>query len=87
MKPLSNDSMFGLNLACAYLGTVLPVTAITVDGPADGAAYLYAFIGNDGPAVSAQWESGSYSWGRVGKRPFTTQQGFVNAVMRATARP
>ena len=87
MKPISNDSMTGVTIAYAYVASVLPDSAIIRDNDGAGTAYLYAFLGNDGPALSAQWESGSYSWGRVGKRPFTTQQGFVNAVMRATSRP
>ena len=87
MKALANGTMTGLDIARAYVRSVLPDSAIVLDNDGNGTAYLYAFLGSDGPALSAQWESGSYSWGRVGKRPFTTQQGFVNAVMRATARP
>lgn len=87
MKSISNHDMTGVTIAYAYMGSVLPGSAITLDQDTDGNAYLYAIVGNDGPAVAARWDSGWYVDGRVGERQFTTQQGFVNAVMRATARP
>ncbi len=86
MKPISNKSLEASHIAYAYVNSVLPGSAITWSR-GEGRAYLYAFLGSGGPGVSGSWEHGEYVAGRVGRRSFSTAQGFLNAVMRATARP
>jgi hypothetical protein len=63
----------------------MPRSAITFDRH-DGEAYLYAWLGNSGPSVTANWDDGKYTHGRVGKRSYQTEQGFLNAVTRACTR-
>jgi hypothetical protein len=64
---------------------VLPRSGFTFDHHG-GDAYLYAWVGNSGPSVTANWDNGTFTHGRVGKRSYQTEQGFLNALSRMLAR-
>ena len=64
---------------------VMPRSAITFDRHG-GEAYLYAWLGNSGPSVTANWDHGKYTHGQVDKRSYATEQGFLNALSRTLAR-
>lgn len=64
---------------------VLPRSGFTFDTHGSD-AYLYAWLGNSGLSVSANWDNGECTHGWVGKRSYSTEHGFLNALSRTIAK-